>query len=225
MSLTINDTATVWARTPVESKPLVLLLHGMGSHENDLASLAQYLPAEYASASLRAPIPMMGGFAWFKPSATPGVPDPADVVAAARAALEWIDRHVDPGTPIVPMGFSQGGAMVSQMLRTRPERFIAGVMMSGFISEVDLPTDAAFKEAEIPVFIGRGDKDPIIPEERFVAAADWMHEHSLLTEVVYNGMDHSICEPELVNIIHFLDYAITEDNYAYVEFRKRHTPA
>lgn len=222
MSLSINNDATVWSRTPVGTKPLVLLMHGMGSHENDLAGLARFIPAQYATASLRAPLTMMGGWAWFMPSATPGEPNPQDVVDAADAALAWIDENVDPATPIIPMGFSQGGAMVSQLLRTRPERFIAGVMMSGFISEVSLPTDPAFKAAELPIFIGRGDQDPVIPEARFEAAANWLHENALLTEVVYNGMDHSICEPELVNVIHFLDYAITPENDAYTAFQSRH---
>jgi phospholipase/carboxylesterase len=221
MTLTLDATATVWSRTPVENKPLVVLMHGMGSHEHDLAGLAQYLPSEYATASLRAPLVLMGGYAWFRPSGTPGQPNAADVDAAAAAALEWIDSQVAPKTPIVLMGFSQGGAMVSHMLRTRPERFIAGVMMSGFISEVELPTDEAFKAAQLPIFIGRGDVDPVIPMERFEFASDWLHERSLLTEVVYNGMDHSICEPELVNIVHFLDYAITDDNDAYTAFLER----
>ncbi|WP_435300369.1 alpha/beta hydrolase [Timonella sp. A28] len=218
MSLSINNDVTVWSRTPVGSKPLILLMHGLGSHENDLAGLAPYLPHEYATASVRAPLAAMGGFAWFPASPTPGQPQPEDVVAATQAALDWIDEHVDPATPLVPMGFSQGGAMVSQLLRTRPQRFIAGVMMSGFISEVDLPTDEEFKSAQLPIFIGRGDRDPIIPTERFEYASDWLHERSLLTEVVYNGMQHSVCEPELANIAHFLEYALTEENDRYQQF-------
>jgi phospholipase/carboxylesterase len=224
MTLIINDSATVWSRTPVGDKPLVLLLHGMGSHENDLAGLAQYLPAEYATASLRAPLSMMGGFAWFTPTATPASPEPEEVAAAATATLEWIDAHVAPTTPIVPMGFSQGAALVSQLLRSRPERFIGGVMMSGFISEVSLPSDAEFAAAELPIFIGRGDADPVVPLARFEYASDWLHECSLLTEVVYNGMAHSVCEPELVNVVHFLEYAIGEENDAYAAFNQRHQP-
>ncbi len=218
MTLSLDATATVWSRTPVDTKPLIVLMHGMGSNEHDLAGLAQYLPQEYATASLRAPLTMMGGFAWFMPSATPGQPEPSDVVAAADAALEWIDLNVAPSTPIALMGFSQGGAMVSQLLRTRPSRFIGGVMLSGFISEVDLPTDSEFASTELPIFIGRGDVDPVIPMERFEFAAEWLHERSLLTEVVYNGMAHSICEPELVNVIHFLEYLLTDENDRYQQF-------
>lgn len=218
MTLTIDATATVWSRTPVAEKPLIVLMHGMGSNEQDLAGFAHLLPEEYATASLRAPLPLMGGYAWFTPSQTPGQPEPADVVAAAAAVLEWIEYNVAPTTPIALLGFSQGGAMVSQLLRTKPERFIAGVMLSGFISEVSLDTDEAFKAAQLPIFIGRGDSDPVIPEERFEYAANWLHERSLLTEVVYNGMAHGICEPELVNFVHFLEYALTPENDAYTAF-------
>jgi hypothetical protein len=41
---------------------------------------------------------------------------------------------------------------------------------------------------------------------------------------VYNGMAHSVCEPELVNVVHFLEYAIGEENDAYAAFNQRHQP-
>ncbi|WP_313280068.1 alpha/beta hydrolase [Timonella senegalensis] len=218
MTLYINDDATVWVRRPQESGPLVVLMHGMGSNEDDLAGLAPFLPQEYGVVSLRAPLGFMGGYAWFHPTQTPAHPDPAQVQDAAEAVLAWLDANVAPTTPVALMGFSQGGAMVSQLLRSRPERFIAGVMMSGFVSAAALPTDDAFKAAQLPIFIGRGDVDPVIPMDSFEFASDWLHERSLLTEVVYNGMAHGICEPEMTNIAHFLEYAISDDNDRFAAF-------
>ena len=218
MALQINESAIVWSGSLQERKPLVVIMHGLGSHEHDLASLVQYLPTDFTYASLRAPLEAMGGYAWFPPSQEPGRPRNLDMDDATAAVLSWIDSVVPADIPVIPMGFSQGGAMVSHLLRTWPQRFVAGVMMSGFISEVALETDALFTEHQIPVFIGRGDADPVIPQERFELASDWMHEHSILTEVVYNGMAHAVCGPEIENISQFLTYAIGSENDRYAEF-------
>src|SRR5690606_14160265 len=45
---------------------LLVVMHGIGSHEGDLFGLAPHLPAELTIASLRGPIPYGGGFAWFE---------------------------------------------------------------------------------------------------------------------------------------------------------------
>ena len=48
------------------TRPLVVLLHGWGADERDLAGLVPALPAEPVYASLRAPLPLPGGgFGWF----------------------------------------------------------------------------------------------------------------------------------------------------------------
>ncbi|MEK8225152.1 hypothetical protein NKG05_01970 [Oerskovia sp. M15] len=60
--------------------------------------------------------------------------------------LAWLDANVEPGTVVVPVGFSQGGLMVTQLLRTAPERFAAGVVLSGFVLDGPLPGDEALAE-------------------------------------------------------------------------------
>jgi phospholipase/carboxylesterase len=44
---------------------LVVLLHGRGSHEREILTLAAELPEGPAYAAVRAPIAEGGGFAWF----------------------------------------------------------------------------------------------------------------------------------------------------------------
>ena len=47
------------------SAPLVVLLHGRGSHEHDILGRAAHLPTGPAYAAVRAPIAVGGGYAWF----------------------------------------------------------------------------------------------------------------------------------------------------------------
>ena len=47
------------------SAPLVVLLHGRGSSEQEILSLAPHLPGGVQYAAVRAPIAEGGGYAWF----------------------------------------------------------------------------------------------------------------------------------------------------------------
>ena len=50
----------------LDKNPLLLLLHGYGSNEEDLFSFAKELPEEYYVISARAPYDMMyGSYAWY----------------------------------------------------------------------------------------------------------------------------------------------------------------
>jgi phospholipase/carboxylesterase len=186
-------------------RPLLLFLHGFGSHESDLAGLASFLPNRFDWVSLRAPIGIsVSGFAWF-PITTPGRPDQASVLAATGAVLQWLDDNVDAGTPVVPIGFSQGGLMVTQLLRMAPGRFPAGVVLSGFSLDAVLPGDEELASARPPVFFGRGDADGVISPETTARISAWLPGHSTLTEKVYPGLAHSISAEELADVSAFLD--------------------
>ena len=47
------------------TKPLVVLLHGRGSNEQEIIGLAEHLPAGPSYVAVRAPIAEGGGYAWF----------------------------------------------------------------------------------------------------------------------------------------------------------------
>jgi phospholipase/carboxylesterase len=97
---------------------VVLLLHGFGSNERDLTGLAPLLDLAMPWASLRAPLELgNGGAAWFE-IVTPGNPDPEPVADSTDAIWNWVDANLGETTKVIPIGFSQGGLMASQLLRT-----------------------------------------------------------------------------------------------------------
>jgi len=188
--------------------PVVLLLHGYGSNEDDLPALAPYLPDGVAWASLRAPIDMgWGGASWF-PFTFPAEPDQAPIDAVTEAIWEWVGTHVPAGAPLVPLGFSQGGLMALQLLRTRPERVAATVVLSGLITTATQPADARLEASRPPVFWGRGDADSLIWPEAVERLATWLDGHSTLTARVYAGLGHGVSDDEMDDVRAFLaDYS------------------
>ena len=191
---------------PLATGPVVVLLHGYGSHEHDLGELGPHLGAPWVS--LRAPLALPhGGFAWF-PIVTPGDPDPEPVARATEAVWAWLDAELGPERRVVPVGFSQGGLMATQLLRTRPERVAATVVLGGFVQAAEQPADAALAASRPPVFWGRGADDRVIAPHAVDRTAAWLPDRSTLVERVYPGLAHGIDARELADVRAFLDGAL-----------------
>lgn len=201
----IDPAAVLWSAAPADrvDRPLLLILHGYGSHENDLFSLAPHLPLQPSIAALRAPLPAGQGWSWF-PLGVPGEPVGVALDAAALGILHWLDALPEQPTSIGLLGFSQGGAMTMQLMRHAPERFAFAVQLSGFIASGTHPGDARLAELKPPVFWGRGTLDSVIPEAAVARTQDWLPAHSTLTERIYEGMGHSISQTELGDMVTFL---------------------
>src|SRR5699024_615301 len=111
----IPDGATVWSGRPLsDGVPLLIVMHGFGANERDLAPLVPMLPGEFAAACIRAPLPLPelpGGFAWFPITDNPGMPAKEIADEAVAAVSSWLaaaTEGVEVG-PVVLLGFSQGG--------------------------------------------------------------------------------------------------------------------
>jgi phospholipase/carboxylesterase len=201
----IDADAVLWSAPESEraGRPLLVLLHGVGSHEGDLFSLTPHLPLEPVIASLRAPLPYGGGNAWFP---MPGeAPDAArfDIaLEAANAVLEWLDSTDSERVGL--LGFSQGAALSFELLRAQPDRFEYALPLSGFVIPGERDGDARLAERKPPVFWGHGSADELFPPERLVFSREWLPKHTTLTEREYPGLGHGINQQELVDISKFL---------------------
>lgn len=201
----LNPDAVLWSAPEAQraGRPVLVLLHGHGSHEGDLFGLSPALPLTPVIASVRAPIPEGAGFTWFSRSDSPVGDPPADRADAAAAALvDWVDTLGD--VPVGLLGFSQGAAVTLQAMRHRPERFDYGVALSGFLVAGGHPGDAALAARRPPVFWAHGDADEVVPEASVERTTDWLPGHTDLEAHRYPGLGHNISTPELDDIVQFL---------------------
>jgi phospholipase/carboxylesterase len=154
--------ATYGATDP--SAPLVVLLHGRGSSERDILSLAPHLPDGLAYAAVRAPIAEGGGFAWF---ANRGIGRP--VAESLQSAMTWFTRWLDEvatsGRPVFLVGFSGGAAFAGGLALADPSRYAGAAILYGTLPfDAGLSTDIG-QLANLPVFVAQGDADQVIPGE------------------------------------------------------------
>lgn len=206
-ALTVDPAAVLRGGAPATGRtaaPLLLLLHGYGASERDLPGLVDHLPAGLAWASLRAPLALPhGGHAWV-PITVPGRPDPQAVADATDAVLAWLDEHVPVTTPVVPLGFSQGGLLATQLLRRSPARFAAAVVLSGFVLDAAQPGDEQLAERRPPVYFGHGDADRVITPEATARTSAWLPDRTTVTDRTFAGLGHGIAVEELAEVRTFL---------------------
>ena len=154
--------ATAGSQDP--AAPLVVLLHGRGSHEGEIIALADHLPVGPAYAAVRAPIGEGGGYAWF---ANRGVGRP--IAESLRETMDWFRGWLDTvspaGRPVVLVGFSAGAAFAGGLLLDDPERYAGGAILYGTLPfDAGVPTTPA-RLAGVPVVVAQGEQDTVIPRE------------------------------------------------------------
>jgi len=207
--LTIDPTAVLWSAPERDraGRPLIVLLHGYGSHEGDLFGLSPRLPLGPVVASVRAPLEESGGYAWFTcVNSIPGDPPQERVDAAASAVTTWLDAQ--QFSSVALLGFSQGAAVALQLLRQTPTRFAAAVALSGFVASGPNAGDEELARVRPPVFYGRGTADPIIPADAVNRTDAWLADHAMATTNIYEDLAHSISADELTHVSSFLAGAL-----------------
>lgn len=198
----IDDAAVRFhPRAPGPEDRVVLLLHGLGSHEEDLLGLAPLLPHGVVYASLRGILACGAGYAWTAPP--PVDPSDPSLVDESAAAVEaWIDRT--PGNVVGAIGFSQGGMLALHLLRRRARALDWLVQLSGRPFGAPQPGDAALAERRPPAFWGHGGMDPLFDAAAEDEVRAFMAAHTALVEVRRPVLGHGIDQEELTRISAFV---------------------
>jgi phospholipase/carboxylesterase len=198
------------------SPPLLLLLHGVGSNEEDLFALSPYLDRRFLVVSARAPVTLdYGGYGWFRIEFTPRGMS-VDFEQAKRS-LEMLPGFIDEladtyradAGRVYLAGFSQGAMMSLALLLTRPEKVAGVVAMSG-----RLPVQVLEREpnrdalAGKPVLLTHGLYDPVLPIEQGRAARDYLG--TLPVDLTYHEypMGHEVNAESLRDVSGWLTAAL-----------------
>ena len=187
-----------------KKSPIVVLLHGYGSNMRDLPSLMEFLPG-FPWVSLQAPLDAgNGGFAW-APLKQPGNPLAEDIEPATERIWNWIDANLPAAAPLILIGFSQGGLMTTQLLRTRPNRIKAAVILAGFTLNAEQPADSTLADNKPKVIYCRGLNDSIISPDAVIRTESWLARCTNASIKTYAGLGHSIDERVMADVVEYLE--------------------
>jgi len=155
-----------------QNAPLLIMMHGYGSDENDLFSFSSELPEELFIISVRAPHAMQPyGNAWYAINFDENQGKWSDN-EQAKQSRDLIAKFIDEAIAEYPvnknnvtlLGFSQGTILSYAVALTYPEKVKNVIALSGYVNKDILLEDINKKDfSKLDFYCSHGSVDQVIP--------------------------------------------------------------
>ena len=194
----------------------VIWLHGLGADGNDFRPIVPELVARdwppirfvFPHAPVRR-VTINGGMpmrAWYDITGME-IAQRQDETGMRASIVELealIAREVARGIPagrIFLAGFSQGAAMVLAGGLRHAERLAGIIALSGYLPlHEQLVDERTAANADVPIFIGHGSVDPVVPQPLGMLARDFLREHGYKVDWKSYAMAHQVCAEEIADL-------------------------
>lgn len=156
----------------LDKNPLLLLLHGYGSNEEDLFSFATELPDEYYVIAARAPYDLQyGSYAWYAINFDANqnkFSDNEQAIKSRDLIVEFIDElvvnHAIDANQVTLLGFSQGSILSLAVALSYPQKVQKVIGLSGYLNENILKENYQNNDfSNLEIFTSHGTVDQVIP--------------------------------------------------------------
>lgn len=193
--------------------PLILMLHGYGSDENDLFSFAGYLPKKYTIISVRAPYPMQPmGNAWYAINFDANAnkfSDTEQAVSSREKIQHFIEEateaySIDPDD-ITLLGFSQGTILSFATALTYPHLIKNIVGLSGYIDHNMIELGDKDQLKTLKVFSSHGTMDQVIPVDWARKTPDVLKKLGVTCEFKEFPAGHGVNQENFQAVLNWLN--------------------
>ena len=197
-----------------DKNPLLLLLHGYGSNEDDLFGFAAQLPDEYLILSARAPYNLDGGYghAWYAINFDADMNKFTDNVQAAESR-DLIAKFIDEAIEAYPvdannvtlLGFSQGAILSYAVALSYPEKVNRVLALSGYLNK-DIIKDVSGKDvSNLSFFISHGNVDQVVPVEWARQAPEYLKALGIDAEYHEYPAGHGVAPQNFHDLLNWLN--------------------
>lgn len=214
----MSSTETVEVQTAANPSASVIWLHGLGADGHDFEPIVPelQLPGSMAlrfvfpHAPVR-PVTLNGGMAmraWYDIYSLDreGPVDEAGINESSAILESLVEREVQRGiesSRIVVAGFSQGGAIaINTVLQSRHN--LAGLLALSTWLALPGAADGEGFDNSLPVFMGHGQFDPMVPLQFGKSSAGRLTEVGFDVEWREYPMAHGVCPQEIADISRWL---------------------
>ncbi len=153
-----------------DNPPLLLLLHGVGSNEDDLLQLATHLPDNYLIVTARAPYTQARtSFKWYDVDFSSGRPvinyeQAQESRLLLKTFVEQLKTlHDFDHEKVIVGGFSQGAIMAYNLGITEPDIIHGVVVLSGRLIDEIKPKLGKAGENAAKILLIHGTQDRLLP--------------------------------------------------------------
>lgn len=193
------------------STPVLFMIHGYGSNEQDLFSFTPDLPQDWIIVSYRAPHEAFEGFSWYDIDFND--PDKFIDTAQAEEALAGIissmmdvsNRYGLTNNPTHLCGFSQGGILGYALALRYPQLFNKVALMSAYPEEkilTDIEKDNK-KLQHMRFFVSHGSDDVVIPLDWARKGAELLYDKSCYFSFREYMSGHGVNQKNYMDLMEF----------------------
>ncbi|WP_392436747.1 alpha/beta hydrolase [Cruoricaptor ignavus] len=197
-----------------ENTPIIFLLHGYGSNEQDLFSFTPELPKDWIVVSFRAPRNTpYEGFCWYDIDFSSAerfidVEQAEESLSAILVKITEIKKHY--GIEIAPThiaGFSQGGILSYALSLKKPEFFAKVLLLSCYPEMRILQNIEKDKKKfqHLRFFVSHGTEDAVIPLEWARKGADLLYDLGCFFTFREYVAGHGINQKNFIDLMQFLN--------------------
>ncbi|NBL63982.1 alpha/beta fold hydrolase [Flavobacterium sp. NST-5] len=197
-----------------EKNPLLLLLHGYGSNEEDLFAFASELPENYYVVSARAPYDLQPyGYAWYAINfdADQNKFTNNEQAIESRDLITKFLNQLESELPIdyqdvTLIGFSQGSILSYAVALTYPEKIKNVIALSGYLHPEIIPQNLDGRNfSHLKMFVSHGSQDQVIPVEWARQAPDFLQK--LGVDVTYKEypIGHGVSPQNFRDLLNWLN--------------------
>ena len=197
-----------------EKSPLLLLLHGYGSNEQDLFSFADELPNDSYVVSVRAPFNLQfGSYAWYSINFDADENKFSDIEEAKQSSqliIKYIDELVAfypiDAQKITLIGFSQGAILSYGIGLSYPQKINKIVAMSGYFNDKIPNHDFENNDLRnLKIFASHGSVDQVVPVDWARKAAPALSKLGVKIEYREYPMGHTISQNNFYDMKNWLE--------------------
>ena len=195
---------------------LFLLIHGYGSHEEDLFSFANDLPESAHVVAVRARYDIMfGGYAWYDISFENNEKymDIEQALESRNALVKFINaivaqENLDAENVFIA-GFSQGAILSYSIALNFPEKVKNVMILSGYpefkiIGDFDRTKDFS----HLNFFVSHGNEDAILPIEAGRIGEELLNDLGIKNEYHEYRSGHGIIPQNYFDLMAFIQKAL-----------------
>lgn len=193
--------------------PVMILLHGVGSNEEDLFTFAGRMPGEYLVISARAPNTLApGSYAWYEVDFATGKPvfNLEQAEQSRNTLIRFIGQlgekhHFDPAR-VYLCGFSQGAIMAYSVALTRPDLVRGIAAMSGRLLEEVKPRITRSPQLQrLSILITHGTQDATLPAHHAREADTYLRSLGITPTLKTYTEGHTISAAMLADLLAWLE--------------------
>jgi predicted esterase len=177
--------------------PILILLHGTGGNEQDLIPLGQELMPEAGILSIRGKV-LENGMPRFFRRLAEGVFDLEDLKFRTEELARFLESAREQyrlaGNKFIAVGYSNGANIASSLLLSGFKSLQAAVLLRAMIPFQPV---MAPDLRGVAVFMGEGERDPIVPRENAEGLAEMFRRAGAEVAVYWHRGGHGLGEDDV----------------------------